>query len=128
MNVSTQFKHELLETIDGDGYDKYPFNERSKREFLRDTFESEFGWRVDQVGRANAIQEWAQGLPSAVSFPFMNHDIMQLGIKYGALSDDSTDKAIDKYIDQYWSQYLPGALNSLMYGTASTGYDKNRSE
>jgi hypothetical protein len=121
MKTSQKFKHLLLKTIDGDGYDSEPKTEREKREFLRETFESEYGWSIERIGRHNSIKEWAQGLPTAVHFPFNNYDIVQLGIEYGYLSEQSSEREQDKYISTYWDQYLPSTLDVLMYGKNSCG-------
>lgn len=43
---------------------------------LYEVFKSEYGFMIDRVGQVNAFKEWLQGLPSTLTVPFYNHDII----------------------------------------------------
>ena len=112
---TTDLKLSLLETIDGDGYDAEPTTQKEKRTFLRETFESEYGWSIERLGRNAACQEWLRGLPSSISFPFYVYETAQVvqnvtGNDYPRLDNHDLDV-------KYWP-LLTGAVMTLMYGTS----------
>lgn len=93
----------ILDNIDSDNYEVSTTTPAEKMAFLKATFMSEYGWRVTQVGRQEALIDYLQGLPSSVSLPFYYHDIIELAIKWGSLSQAPTDKQADKITDNYWN-------------------------
>lgn len=63
----------ILSNIDWVNYQE---NEpENKVKFLADVFESEYGWRVNQVGLQTACRDYLQGLPSSCTLPFTYVDI-----------------------------------------------------
>ncbi len=50
----------------------------AKVKWAYDRFVEEYGWRVHQVGREQAMTEWLQGLCPDVRLVFTNHDVAQL--------------------------------------------------
>ena len=49
-----------------------------KVKWAYDRFVEEYGWRISQVGREQAMTEWLQGLCPAVRLVFTNYDVAQL--------------------------------------------------
>ena len=111
------FYNQLLDTIDGDGYDvPRPLDSfQSKSLFLRCTFESEYRWNIDRIGIFPALKEWLQGLPGIISFPFYNGEIIELGINLGELTTDCSEIEQDKFIERYWNKLLPDHVAYIGY-------------
>jgi len=96
-------KRIILAGIDGEGYGIKTETTEEKIDFMRDTFQAEYGWRIEQVGRQAAMVDYLQGLPSSVHVPFENYKILELAVKTGGLSANATEKQEDKIIDSYWN-------------------------
>lgn len=70
-------------------------------EYIKNRFESEYGWRVAQVGRQQAMIDWLQGL--ALDIEYMNYKILELAVKWGSLDENATERAENKILVNYWS-------------------------
>jgi len=46
------------------------------------------------------FKDWIQGLPTVLTIPYMNFDILEQGIKAGF--DLDTEAKEDKFLDEYW--------------------------
>lgn len=84
---------------DGDGNELKTRSARAK--YVNERFESEYGYRIKQVGRQRAMTEWLQGL--AIDLDYMNYRIIELAKKWGSIPEDVTEKQEDKVIDNWWS-------------------------
>ena len=73
---------------------------QAKIEYLRDRFNSEYGFRVQQVGRRRACTEWLQGL--ALNLEFMNYKILELATQWGSLPAEPTERQEEKIPRNYW--------------------------
>jgi hypothetical protein len=95
-----EYKQVILSGVDGENYGKQVETEKEKIQFVMDCFQAEaYKWQK-QKNIQVVFREWLMGLPSALSIPFMNYDIIQLaekinGIKY-------TDKQAEKIIENYF--------------------------
>jgi len=90
----------ILDTVtDYDG-NELPTRE-AKINHLFERFNSEYGWRVDQVGKQKAMTDWLQGL--AINIPYTYSDCVDLAIKMGSIDPNPSDKLIEKVCDNYWS-------------------------
>ena len=110
--LDTLAKNYLIECIDLSGYDWPAYNGAlsnfvTEREYkiaaLNEIFGSEYGWRVDQVGKQGAIMDWLQGLPSSIGIEYANYNIIQLAKKWGSLPADATEREEDKILENYWN-------------------------
>ena len=99
----------ILDSIDCEG------TTQEKIDFVRECFNSEYGWRVDQVGEVRALIDWLQGLPSAVNIAFYNDDIVSLAKAWGSIPEDATEKQEDKILENYWN-FIANKLSQLMHG------------
>lgn len=93
----------ILQAIDTDGYDVEVNTPEEKLQFLRNTFVSEYGWHIQQVGEINALTGWLQGLPSSINIDFYNHDIIKRGVELGLLDDDASEKRIDQFLNRWFA-------------------------
>lgn len=65
-------------------------------------FQSEYDWAVARYGVTRAAQEYLQGLPSCVSFPFSNYEILQwLESKLGGTIPERLECTA---IEHYWQK------------------------
>lgn len=93
----------ILDCIDNSGYDnkELPFIE-DKLKFLHDTFISEYGWHIQQVGKFEALVSWLQGLPSSINIAFSNHDIIKLCEQWGLLDKDASEARQWVFIESWF--------------------------
>jgi len=85
----------------------------SARDYIAERFQSEYGWRVQQVGRQTAMIDWLQGL--ALPIAFANYEILQLAHKWGSLPDNATEKQEDKLLANYW-RFMANKVMQIMDG------------
>jgi len=69
--------------------------------FLFKRFRSEYGWRIEQAGKRQAMTDWLQGL--AIPFACYNGDIIDLAIRFGSIDPDPSPKQIYRVLENYWS-------------------------
>ena len=111
IKLDTLAKQELINSINLSGYDYPRYNpgvsnlvteDEYNISALLEIFTSEYGWRVAQVGRTTAVMDWLQGLPSSITIPFYNHEILKMAKSWGSLPVDATEKQEDKLLENYW--------------------------
>lgn len=92
----------IIDNIDSSGYGKNLKTEIEKVKFLKETFLSEYGWAVSRMGMQNAVESWLRGLPSSLTLPFYNDEIIRLAKQWGSLPQNATEKQEDKILNNYW--------------------------
>jgi len=103
-DLSKTVKRYIINNIDSSGYqDKAIEADKDKVQFLKDTFCSEFGWRVEQLGEPKALAEYFAGLPSSCTVAFMNQDILELAEKWGSLPSNYTERQAEKILENWWN-------------------------
>lgn len=90
----------ILDHIDQDYNGNELKTDKAKIRFLFDRFQSEYGWRIDQVGKRQAMIDWLSGL--ALSLPCYNGEVIDLAIEMGSIERNPSDKIIDRVLDNYW--------------------------
>ena len=65
-------------------------------------FKQEYGWNIERMGEKRAFAEWLQGLPSALTVPFYNYDILNRAYLHDAIQADSTEEQEDKFLEDYF--------------------------
>ena len=106
-------KRYILDCIGEDRDGKDLPDTQAKIAWIQDTFTSEYGWRVTQVGRQAACVDWLQGL--ALPIAFMNADILELARAWGSLPEGATEKQEDKILANYW-RFMAAKVCQLMDG------------
>ena len=103
MNTLTFFEKTIVDNIDFEGYgldnDVYLYD---KIKTLYNIFRMEYGWNIDRMGERRAFCEWLQGLPSSLTVPFYNHDILNRAYIHGALPANATEEQEDKFLNGYF--------------------------
>lgn len=92
----------ILENIDSDGYGVNIKTDIDKIKFLKKTFLDEYGWAVGRMGLQSAVESWLRGLPSSLTLPFYNDEILEVAKQWGSLPINSTEKQEDKILNNYW--------------------------
>jgi hypothetical protein len=99
----TFFEQTIIENIDLESYDLsndvYLYD---KIKTLYNIFKMEYGWNIERMGERRAFCEWLQGLPSALTVPFYNHDILNRAYLHNVISANATEEQEDKFIDNYF--------------------------
>ena len=95
------YKNYILSNIDEDIEGNPITSEADKIKYIFDRFNSEYGWRVNQVGRLAAMVDWLQGL--ALNIEFYNDEIINLAIRLGSIDENPSEKLQDRVIENYWN-------------------------
>jgi hypothetical protein len=99
----TFFEKIIVENIDLSGYDlSNDINLFDKIKETNNIFKSEYGYNIARMGEKRAFCEWLQGLPSALTVPFYNHDILNRAYLYNVISANATEQEEDKFLDAYF--------------------------
>ena len=94
----------IISCITSEGYNVVePVTNQEKIDFLRSTFNNEYGFNIARMGEQNALKEWFQGLPSSISVAFYNTDILDLAFKWGSISSTVTESQEQKILDNYFN-------------------------
>lgn len=102
--LDKKVKRYILDCIDGSAYgaDIEASSSKDKIEFLRKTFEEEYGYEIQRQGRQAALEDWYRGLPSACSLEYLDHKILELARDWGSLPENSTEVQERKILNGYW--------------------------
>lgn len=96
-------KRYILDHVDGSAYGVVTESDAQRIRFLKDCFESEYGWRVKQAGRQQALADWFAGLPTGCTVDFYNFDILELARTWGYLPLESTEAQEQKILDNWFN-------------------------
>lgn len=77
---------------------------------LYEVFKSEYGFMIERVGKYNAFKEWLQGLPSVLTIPFYNYDIIT---NYAAYKGKTFEEIERTDILKYYYSRLAQAFFTL---------------
>ena len=99
----TFFEQVIIENIDLESYElSNEINLFDKVQSAYNIFKSEYGYNIERMGEKKAFCEWLQGLPSALTVPFYNHDILNRAYLYNVISANATEQEEDKFLDSYF--------------------------
>lgn len=103
----------ILASIDNEGYENKELKTpKEKLQFLQNTFKDEYGFAISRQGEQKARAEWLSGLPSSISLPFYNDDIINFSKKMGSLRQNSTEKEESRVLENYWN-YMSNQISRL---------------
>jgi len=112
MSISDNAKQLLIDCIDLSGYEKNITNPIDKIRAVEKIFYTEYGFMINRIGKLKALTEWLQGLPSVLTLPFYNVEILEIAKKWGSLKINATEKQEDKILLNYWN-YMANQLLQL---------------
>lgn len=103
----------ILESVDGQPYDEFPESPAEKMAFIEKTFKSEKGYEIDRIGKSQAMKNWIGGLPSAIDIEYRSNKILELGIEFGILSKNASEKRQDDFINDWFRMIVYNLLNMI---------------
>ena len=119
--MKTFYEQTIIDNIDFSGYDvEEPKELIDKINLIYDIFNKEFGFMSSRIGEYNAFKEWLQGLPSILTVPFYNYDILENAKNAGLfmvtlINNDGNREQVmaegrtllrkqEKFLDIYWAE------------------------
>ena len=97
----THFEKIVLNSIDLEPYDITTETLFQTFTEVYDIFKKEYVHHNNRhISEVTLFKEWLQGLPSVLSVPFQNYDILQNALLSGF--DVSTEAKEDDFLDSYW--------------------------
>ncbi len=94
------YKEYILSCIEDDIDGKPLTSDTDKINYIFKRFYSEYGWRVQQVGKFAAMTDWLSGL--ALNIEYWNDAIIDLAIRLGSIDENPSEKLQDQVCDNYW--------------------------
>ena len=95
-NYKSFYENTIVDNIDLESYglsnDVYLYD---KIKTTYNIFKQEHGFMIERVGEVNAFKEWLMGLPSVLSVPFMNSEILSLAKDNGFLNVQCITNHVD---------------------------------
>ena len=103
-NFKTFYENTIINNIDFDGYgydnDCYLYD---KIKTLYNIFKIEFVHDYNKhLPEVVVFEEWLRGLPSTITVPFYNNEILENALKAGFNLD--TEEKEDKFLEEYWTK------------------------
>ena len=99
----TFFEKTILDSINFEGYD-LPKNQNNfdKIQNVYNIFLGEYGWSIERKigGEVKSFKEWLQGLPSVLTVPFYNFEILENAKNAGFVMDSEAKE--DEFLEGYW--------------------------
>ena len=102
-NLKTYFENIILQNIDLDAYEIERGTEFENIQNVHKIFLSEYGHEIKRRGEKNAFTEWLQGLPSILTVPFYNSEILIIAYVHGMIEANATEEEEDKFLEMYFS-------------------------
>ena len=94
------YKEYILSCIEDD-IDGQPLtSDTDKINYIFKRFYSEYGFRVQQVGKFAAMTDWLQGL--ALDIEYWDDAIIDLAIRLGSIDENPSEKLQQKVSANYW--------------------------
>lgn len=101
--VLTFYEKIIIDNIDLSGYgvdnEGYLYD---KVKTTYNVFRIEYGYNIQRMGEKRAFCEWLQGLPSALTVPFYNYEILNMAYLHDQIKADATEEEEDKFLDAYF--------------------------
>ena len=109
-NYKTFYENTILDNIDFDGYglsnEMYLYD---KIKTLYNIFKREYVHENNKhLPEIHLFKEWLQGLPSVLTVPFINYEILENAKKAGVLKLSTIARKAeiqeDKFLNEYWAK------------------------
>jgi len=102
------YRQYILDCVYSD--DKELTTDQEKINYIFDRFNSEYGWKIERVGKLNAMSEWLSGL--ALPIEYYYDDIVKLAIKLGSINPNPSDKLKHK-VEQGYFDFMANIILDL---------------
>jgi hypothetical protein len=116
-NQANFFENTIIESINFDGYKIAEYktqNTKHKIQEVHKIFKKEFIhlYNCHEL-ELNLFTEWLQGLPSVLTVPFMNYDILNNAKEAGFILDSEEQE--DVFLSKYWKRLSEAFFFNLLY-------------
>lgn len=100
-NYKTFYENTIIDNIDFEGYENVPQGMELYDKIQRtyETFISEYGYNIKNLGVKRAFAEWLRGLPTVLTVPFYYDEILQNALLAGIEVKDE-----ELFCEQYWDK------------------------
>ena len=110
-NYKTMYENIIVDSIDFEGYEvDTPNTIKEKIDLVYSIFRKEFIHDNNKhISDERNFAEWLRGLPSVITVPFYNHDILEKAKENGYTFEN--DWAEDVFLEMYWSRLATSFIN-----------------
>jgi hypothetical protein len=102
--MGTFYENIILNSISLDAYDIENGTEFDNIQNVYKIFVSEYGYNIPRVGELNSFKEWLQGLPSVLTVPFYNSEILDIAYIHGVLDAKANEATEDGFLNTYFDR------------------------
>lgn len=113
-NIQKQVSEYLMSVIEGADYDVITETEQQKKDFIKETFWSEYGFQAKHLRLQKACQDYLMGLPSSCSVVYWNDEIIKMLKSWGVIKESMQEETQYKKVDEYW-QRLGYELSKIVH-------------
>ena len=101
------YKKYILDCVQLDCEEKELKTDQEKINYIFDRFNSEYGWKVQRVGKFKAMSDWLSGL--ALPIEYYYDDIIELAIKMGSI-DENPNYKIRSKVEQGYFDFMANII------------------
>lgn len=102
--IQKQVREYLMSVIDGSDYSVVTETEQQKKDFIKETFRSEYGFNVKRAGLQKSCQDYLMGLPSSCCVEYWNDEIIKMLKSWGVIKENMREETQYKKVDEYWQR------------------------
>lgn len=101
------YKKYILDCVQLDCEEKELKTDQEKINYIFDRFNSEYGWKVERVGKFKAMSDWLSGL--ALPIEFYYDDIVELAVRMGSI-DENPNYKIRSKVEQGYFDFMANII------------------
>lgn len=101
------YRKYILDCVQLDCEEKELKTDQEKINYIFDRFNSEYGWKVERVGKFKAMSDWLSGL--ALPIDYYYDDIVELAIKMGSI-DENPNYKIRSKVEQGYFDFMANII------------------
>jgi hypothetical protein len=101
------YKKYILDCVQLDCEEKELKTDQEKINYIFDRFNSEYGWKVERVGKFKAMSDWLSGL--ALPIEYYYDDIVELAVRMGSI-DENPNYKIRSKVEQGYFDFMANII------------------
>lgn len=101
------YRKYILDCVQLDCEEKELKTDQEKINYIFDRFNSEYGWKVERVGKFKAMSDWLSGL--ALPIDYYYDDIVELAVKMGSI-DENPNYKIRSKVEQGYFDFMANII------------------
>ena len=103
-NTLTFYEQIILDNIDLEAYEIKVENNFDKVNKAYKIFLSEYGHVLNRMSEERAFEEYLRGLPSILTVPFYNYEILNMAYAHNLLPANASEDFEDNFLNRYWGR------------------------